>query len=190
MGLNAFNSVTYAESITLTGFLFNPLLNITDYISQIFGLAVVTLDQGWKLQLSTTVGYTAYDLPIFLMFPSAVDSKLILPTFPTQYELGATLTGTNDFTAGALDYLFLVITGDTLAPYSATHYFEITGTGITQADFITPNPISGTFIPSSSASYTEITPDVGSFGKSFTYSVYLGSDNTGTLVVSDTYNIV
>lgn len=191
VGANAFQQVSVnLDVLDISGFINTGSLNLVDYVSLLYGATTLTVDQSWQSQVLTVSFIDYATCPITNIAPgNAV--KFVFNNAPSiQYDLGGTSTGTYDFTAGAADVLLYTVGGPDLTPFSTTYFYEITGTGITQADFIQPTSISGTFIPTSSTTVFNIEPELSAAGKSFVFSVYQGSDNTGTLIINRSCNII
>lgn len=190
IGLNAFNNLQYIGYLDLRSFINTGSLLITDYINNFVTVGIILiLDQSWQQQLLNVTGVDYASCPIVPLI-NFTQANIIFYNGGIEYYLGGTNSGTQDFIAGASDQILFTVGGPDFAVYTLSYYYEITGVGITQADFTAPNPISGPVFFNGSLNQISILPDLSGVGKSFTFSVYQGIDNTGPLVISDTYNII
>lgn len=183
IGIEAFRNVAF-DVFDMSGFINTGALNLSDYIDQLNGSMILTVDQSWQSQVITVSFIDNVNAPIVVIAPVLGVKFVFNNATSIQYDLGATSTGTYDFTAGVPDVLLYTVGGPDLTPFSTTYFYEITGTGITQADFVQPTSLSGTFIPTSSATPFTIEPDISAVGKSFMFSIYQGTSNAGPLVIS------
>jgi len=169
----------YIEVLDFSAFIYPGSGLITTYYTLDTNkpLAVCTVHASWTNQVLTATSMESD-------YVTATRTKYIFKfAGGIQYGLDNN-SGFNIFPNSVPTNMWFMLGGPDLTPFSITYYFEITGTGITQADFIQPNPISGTFIPQASGVPFIVEPDLSAVGKGFTFSVYEGTDNTGPLVIS------
>lgn len=189
IGFAAFADMHDIGYLDVRSFINTGILNITDYISGFVTPSItIILDQSWQQQLLNVTNIPYSTCRIVIMFQLSTGYITFYNATQTVYDLGGNNSGTLNFVAGANDQIVFTLGGPNPAVYGLNYFYQITGTGITQADFI--NPISNPVPLNGSFTKIPIRPNPSAVGKSFTFSVYQGVNNTGPLLVNDTYNII
>lgn len=194
VGLNAFNSVY--NLYYLNAPLWEPagsspgLDSFMSGVSLIVNNAQITIGEVWQ---SIIYAISSYPSPsLYNVIVDNFTTKLYFQNAGIVAYAFENFSGLGNIPAGVDEGFFFQVGASTSLPipYGNTYYYEISGTGISQSDFTTPVPLSGTFTLTGSLMYWIVNPDVSAIGKSFSFSVYEGSDNTGLQVGTQSINIV